>query len=77
MAIGVCVSHKLADAATMSVFLKTWARTAVPDFDAASHYRPAENKNNFSFVPPTAVELKRVEGVSKRFVLDKSEDCGS
>lgn len=73
VAIGVCVSHKLADAATMSVFLKTWARTAVPDFVAASHYRPSENKNNFSFVPPATVELKRVEGVTKRFVLDKSK----
>ncbi|XP_024032661.1 BAHD acyltransferase At5g47980-like, partial [Morus notabilis] len=69
VAVGVCVSHKLADAATLSVFLKTWANTAVPDFEAASYYLP---RDTFSFAPPAALELKRVEGVSKRCVFDKS-----
>ncbi|XP_024032244.1 salutaridinol 7-O-acetyltransferase-like, partial [Morus notabilis] len=70
VAIGVCGSHKLVDAATLSIFLKTWAGNEVPDFEAASNYR---SKDTFSFAPPAALELKRVEGVAKRYVFDKSK----
>ncbi|EXB82422.1 Salutaridinol 7-O-acetyltransferase [Morus notabilis] len=71
VAIGICVSHKLADAATLSIVLKTLAGTAVPDFEAAaSYYCPGDT---FSFAPAPATELKRVEGVAKRYVFDKSK----
>lgn len=71
VAIGVCVSHKLADAATLGIFLKTWACTAVPDFYAASHFYPG---NNLSFAPPTSMAPKQMEkSVAKRYVFDKSK----
>ncbi|XP_021832810.1 BAHD acyltransferase At5g47980-like [Prunus avium] len=74
LAIGVCMSHKLADASTLSTFIKVWAATAlglghtvVPDFSAATRYPPGD----FSAQSPAAaVEMKIVKCVTKRFVFD-------
>ncbi|EXC43570.1 Salutaridinol 7-O-acetyltransferase [Morus notabilis] len=70
VAIGVCMSHKVGDAATLSIFLKTWAGNGIPDFEAASYYRSGDT---FSYAPPGSSEVKRVEdGVVKRCLFDKS-----
>lgn len=50
LAIGISMSHKLADAATLSTFIKSWACSACdgtvelgrPDFTAASVFPPSE-----------------------------------
>lgn len=50
LAIGISMSHKLADASTLSTFIKSWARSACdgttelapPDFTAASVFPPSE-----------------------------------
>lgn len=49
LAIGVCLSHKCADATTMGMFMKSWAATSkgsaqivAPVLDAASYFPPIE-----------------------------------
>ncbi|EXC43572.1 Salutaridinol 7-O-acetyltransferase [Morus notabilis] len=70
VAIGVCMSHKVGDATTLSIFLKTWAGTGIPDFEAASYYRSGDT---FSYSPPGSSVFKRGEdGVVKRCLFDKS-----
>ncbi|KAF3431114.1 hypothetical protein FNV43_RR25844 [Rhamnella rubrinervis] len=77
LAIGVNMSHKLADSATMGVFIKDWAAIALghgdtlpfPDFEAASKLFP---HRDFSFQQPT-VEFKRAKCAAKRFVFDASK----
>ncbi|PQM42317.1 BAHD acyltransferase [Prunus yedoensis var. nudiflora] len=69
MAIGICLSHKIADAATLTTFIKTWAATAsgigdesvvVPLFNAVS-MMPLKD---ISIAPP-AVEIKQHKSVTK------------
>ncbi|EXB76023.1 Salutaridinol 7-O-acetyltransferase [Morus notabilis] len=63
VAIGVCMSHKVGDATTLSIFLKTWAGSGIPDFEAASYYRSGDT---FSYAPPGSLVFKRAEdGVVK------------
>ena len=73
LAIGVCLSHKLGDAATLSLFMKTWARSVAadvpaPDFNAAFHFPPRDS--SFS-LPAMKLKLKMKDYVSKRYVFDK------
>ncbi|PON64746.1 Transferase [Parasponia andersonii] len=76
LAVGVCTSHKLFDARTMSVFIKSWAetlkgsgQTVVPVLDAASYFPPGRHR---SFRPPPQ-ELNKAgdQSVTKLFVFDK------
>ncbi|PON64745.1 Transferase [Parasponia andersonii] len=73
LAIGICMSHKFADATTMGIFMKSWAETSngsgqtvFPEFDGASYFPPIELS-----VQRPAVELKKAESVMKRYVFDK------
>nr|XP_028952150.1 BAHD acyltransferase At5g47980 [Malus domestica] len=73
LAIGVCFSHKLADASTLGLFVKAWAATSlgigdtvVPDFSSAAIRFPPRD---FSVQRP-AVEMKIGKCVTRRFVID-------
>lgn len=77
MAIGMCLSHKIADAATLTTFIKTWAAAAsgigdesvvVPLFNAVS-MMPLKD---ISIAPP-AIEIKQHKSVTKRFVFHSSK----
>ncbi|PON57762.1 Transferase [Parasponia andersonii] len=82
LVLGVCMSHKVADAATISMVLKGWAScsnggdcTYVPDFSVASHFPPRELP--LEPLPAAATEhdqelKKEVENcVTKRYVFEK------
>uniref|UniRef100_A0A2N9FTG6 BAHD acyltransferase n=1 Tax=Fagus sylvatica TaxID=28930 RepID=A0A2N9FTG6_FAGSY len=76
MAIGVCISHRLADAAMISMFIKGWADMAlgsgeevVPEFSAASRLPP---RRDFSPTPP-AMNLMNEKRATKRYVFDASK----
>lgn len=72
MAIGVCITHKIADAASISTFLRTWSAEArgeaevVPEFAAASFYPPA---NDTYKLPVDEKASKRSSSITKRFVF--------
>ncbi|CAA7049761.1 unnamed protein product [Microthlaspi erraticum] len=80
MAIGVCISHKLADATSIGLFMKSWASISdfgsikpgcYPVFDTAKIFPPG----NFSETAPAPVvepEIKMDLTLSKRFVFDSS-----
>nr|XP_004301008.2 PREDICTED: vinorine synthase-like [Fragaria vesca subsp. vesca] len=71
VAVGVCVSHRLADALSYFTFVRNWAATACGDadvdvdFSAASIF-PPKNMEGYNGVPIP----KRNDVVSKRFVFD-------
>ena len=74
LALDVCASHKFMDAATVGMFMKSWAenskglgQTVVPVFDGASYFPPTDP----SFFRLPNVEAKKVECVTNRFVFDK------
>ncbi|KAF5458634.1 hypothetical protein F2P56_022651 [Juglans regia] len=73
LAIGVCVSHKVADAATTSMFTNSWASAALaasgeavlpPEFSAASRIPPRHK------LPSLAMSLANETTVSRRYVFD-------
>ncbi|EOA25060.1 hypothetical protein CARUB_v10018368mg [Capsella rubella] len=80
MAVGVCISHKFADATSIGLFMKTWAAISSrgsietvgsPVFDTAKIFPPG----NFSETSPAPViepEIKMNQTVSKRFIFDSS-----
>ncbi|VVB04098.1 unnamed protein product [Arabis nemorensis] len=80
MAIGVCVSHKLADATSIGLFMKSWSAISsrgsiktvgIPVFDTAKNFPPG----NFSETSPAPVvepEIMLNQTLSKRFVFDSS-----
>uniref|UniRef100_A0A1J3EXN1 Vinorine synthase n=1 Tax=Noccaea caerulescens TaxID=107243 RepID=A0A1J3EXN1_NOCCA len=80
MAIGVCISHKLADATSIGLFMKSWAAISsrgsikpvgYPVFDTAKIFPPG----NFSETSPAPVvepEIMMDRTLSKRFVFDSS-----
>ncbi|KAG6650742.1 hypothetical protein CIPAW_06G063600, partial [Carya illinoinensis] len=79
MAIGVCVSHMLADAATTCMFIQSWAGTALaarasdmavllPEFSAASRIPP---RIEFNIRSPSRGLANRTT-VTKRYVFDAS-----
>ncbi|KAI5332717.1 hypothetical protein L3X38_022846 [Prunus dulcis] len=54
LAIGVCMSHKLADAASLSTFIMAWSATALgfsqallPDFSASFRFPPTDHASSF------------------------------
>ncbi|XP_062109535.1 vinorine synthase-like [Humulus lupulus] len=78
LAVGVCLSHKLCDARSMSVFMKSWAETSkglaqkvVPIFDVASYFPPGDYHTKLK--APPSVEKKAGESVTKMYVFDKDK----
>ncbi|KAJ0236622.1 HSR201-like protein [Hirschfeldia incana] len=78
MAIGVCITHKIADAASMSTFVRTWSAEArgeaansvvVPEFAAANFYPPA----NETYKLPVDEKAKKRSSITKRFVFSASK----
>lgn len=76
--IGICLSHKIADAATLNTFIRSWATTAsgigqnvVPIFNAVSIIP----HKDISMTPPAVENLKFKEhkSVTKRFVFNGSK----
>ncbi|PON64754.1 Transferase [Parasponia andersonii] len=77
LAIGICISHKFADAATLSIFLKSWARGGgLEERRTIFATRVTGPPNGPGFPLPggrsTGVKVK-IEPVSKRYVFDKSK----
>ncbi|KAF5470855.1 hypothetical protein F2P56_011343 [Juglans regia] len=75
LAIGVCVSHKVADAATTSMFINSWVGAALaasgeavlpPEFSAASRIPPRIQHT----LQPLAISLASEMAVSRRYVFD-------
>ncbi|PQM43082.1 BAHD acyltransferase [Prunus yedoensis var. nudiflora] len=69
LAIGVCMSHKLADAASLSTFIMAWSATALgfsqallPDFSASFQFPPTDHASSFQ---QSSVDVKRVNCVTK------------
>lgn len=75
LAVGVCLSHKCADATTMGIFMKCWAAASSgsaqivsPVLNAASYFQPKD----LPFIGAT-FELKKAECVTKRYGFDKEK----
>ncbi|KAG7542898.1 Transferase [Arabidopsis thaliana x Arabidopsis arenosa] len=78
MVIGICISHKIADATSISTFIQTWAamargeagdEVAGPEFAAADFYPPA----NDAFKFPVDEQANKRSSITKRFVFDASK----
>ncbi|CAN4113841.1 unnamed protein product [Withania somnifera] len=80
MAIGIGISHKLADAASFFLFVNTWAAIACrgydhdmchffPSFDSATIFPPKDT----SLVRDTYLESQRENIVTKRFLFSNSD----
>ncbi|CAE6194707.1 unnamed protein product [Arabidopsis arenosa] len=77
MAIGICISHKLADAASLSTFIQVWAATtrgesdsvASPEFAATKLFPQA----NEAFTLPVEDQAGKRKSVTKRFVFVASK----
>ncbi|XP_062169616.1 stemmadenine O-acetyltransferase-like isoform X2 [Alnus glutinosa] len=76
VAIGVCVSHRIADGDTATTFLRTWSATSreyhvleaiCPKFDAATYFPP---KDIFWGLGDMGVTKENI--VTRRLVFDKS-----
>ncbi|PON64742.1 Transferase [Parasponia andersonii] len=77
LALGICTSHKLIDAPTMGILMKSWAQTSSsrssdqpvvePAFNAASYFPPRD----LTCLKMPPVEMNKVECETKRFVFDK------
>ncbi|KAM5569049.1 BAHD acyltransferase [Rosa sericea] len=76
--LGICLSHKIADAATLSTFIRSWANTAsglgqtvCPIFNTVSITPPRD----ISMTPPALENLKNRDdkSVTKRFVFNGSK----
>ncbi|XP_059636008.1 acyltransferase Pun1-like [Cornus florida] len=76
MAIGVCMSHKIADGSTMANFLNDWATTARRNEIVPSPHFISLSSGSSPIDDPLIVgEIKmgRVSSVTKRFVFDASK----
>ncbi|CAL9239566.1 unnamed protein product [Arabidopsis halleri] len=78
MAIGICITHKIADAASISTFIRSWAATArgendavkgSPEFVAANFYPPA----NEAFKLHVDEQVGERSSITKRFVFKASK----
>lgn len=78
MAIGVCVSHKLTDATSVGLFMKSWSAISSqgsiqtvgsPVFDTCKIFPPG-NFSESSPAPVVEPEIKTNQTLSKRFVFD-------
>uniref|UniRef100_A0A1J3IWU5 BAHD acyltransferase n=1 Tax=Noccaea caerulescens TaxID=107243 RepID=A0A1J3IWU5_NOCCA len=79
MAIGICITHKIADAASISTFIRTWSAMARgetgeavvgPEFAAANFYPPA---NEAFKLPVVDEKTDKRSNVTKRFVFEASK----
>lgn len=77
IAIGVCLSHKIADGTSLVEFINTWAATCrgevkigQPYFDMARIFPPRDLSGS-SFRPNTGMTKEKI--VTKRFVFDKEK----
>ncbi|KAJ4890771.1 HXXXD-type acyl-transferase family protein [Raphanus sativus] len=80
MSLGICMSHKLADAASLSAFVRVWAATArgesgtvgKPEFAGINVFPPPPPPpNDASNVAETL--RPKITGVTKRFVFSGSK----
>ncbi|XP_051135235.1 stemmadenine O-acetyltransferase-like [Andrographis paniculata] len=81
LAIGVCLSHRIADATSMVMFISTWAAAcradagavaaAQPSFSSASRFPPADFSRFFPSVaaPPPPPPAEKI--ITRRFVFNK------
>ncbi|KAJ0094107.1 hypothetical protein Patl1_16844 [Pistacia atlantica] len=76
VAIGVCLSHKLGDAATLSTFIKSWAAANIgselqqrPLYIASSLF-PTMSFSEGVLPPPALLNFTKGKCVVKRFVFD-------
>ncbi|KAA8540714.1 hypothetical protein F0562_024367 [Nyssa sinensis] len=75
IAIGICISHRIADGLTLSTFIKGWAATArggetnlvSPSFDSASLFPPRDLSR-----PRPAAPTPKERLVTRRFVFEAS-----
>ncbi|XP_062015847.1 BAHD acyltransferase At5g47980-like [Rosa rugosa] len=80
LAIGVCMSRKLGDAASLSTFIMSWAASALgfsqallPDFNASFRFPPMDCSSGHNSAVDHIIE-KRTNGcVTKRFVFYASK----
>ncbi|XP_048134318.1 BAHD acyltransferase At5g47980-like [Rhodamnia argentea] len=82
LAVGVCVSHKIADASTLSTFIKAWSAASAellgnvivdiefPPLDTASARFPPQVE--LAAMSPTVV-LPKARCVTRRYVLDPAK----
>ncbi|KAM5586630.1 vinorine synthase-like [Rosa sericea] len=81
MAIGFSISHKIADASTLSTFINCWAQVTnttitdsevmLPEFGSASLFPPQDFSNDYS-QPPARVYSKKNINITRRYVFDAS-----
>ncbi|CAH8267214.1 unnamed protein product [Arabidopsis lyrata] len=78
MAIGICITHKIADATSISTFIQSWAvmargeagdAVAGPEFAAANFYPPANELFKF----PVDENANKISRITKRFVFSASK----
>ncbi|KAK9757087.1 hypothetical protein RND81_01G139000 [Saponaria officinalis] len=67
MAIGVSISHKIADAATIATFVNAWAANTGIKFDAASFFPPMNLDGMYD--PESIICKERM--VTRRLIFDK------
>ncbi|WZZ82855.1 BAHD acyltransferase At5g47980-like [Brassica napus] len=78
MSLGICMSHKLADAASLSAFIRAWAATArgedgtvgKPEFAGINVYPPPPLHDAFKVAE---IHKPKITGVTKRFVFSGSK----
>ncbi|GFP78718.1 vinorine synthase [Phtheirospermum japonicum] len=77
--IGVCMSHRVADAMSLVTFIGAWAAacgehaktiTTHPTFDLATRFPPADFSRFFQPRPPVVAETPQ-KVVTKRFIFDE------
>ncbi|CAK9172568.1 unnamed protein product [Ilex paraguariensis] len=75
MAIGVCMSHQIADGSSLVSFINSWAaisrgdtKILSPNFDMAAHFPP---RDLLGFRPTTGITKEKI--VTRRFVFDNSQ----
>ncbi len=74
MAIGVCISHKIGDAATMVTFINDWATmTCNPDVELSPEFNLASMFPRGDLPTITEAVLKETKCLSKRYVIDTSK----
>ncbi|OVA01499.1 Transferase [Macleaya cordata] len=65
MAIGVCISHKIADASSLTTFINDWCHGTGPRFDDLRSLFPPRDIMGYE----TESKIKREEIVTKKFVF--------
>ncbi|KAK4414290.1 Stemmadenine O-acetyltransferase [Sesamum alatum] len=78
VAIGVCMSHLVADASSLFKFMDAWAATcrgenpkSAPEFGMMARYFPARDLSESNFSPSILMGDDKL--VTKRFVFDKEK----